>query len=119
MARAPRWHRSARKSIYVIVWKYRVRRGSERRFEHVYGPRGAWAQFFRKGHGYLGTKLYREIGATRRYVTVDIWRSRAAFTAFQRRNRGEYQRIDAMCEALTEGEERMGAYSVLEPQATE
>ncbi len=102
----------ARKSICVVVWQYRVRRGSERRFERIYGTRGAWAQFFRKGRGYLGTSLYREVGATRRYVTVDIWTSRAAFTAFQRRNRGEYQRIDAMCEALTEKEERVGAYSL-------
>lgn len=101
----------ARKSIYVIVWKYRVRRGSERSFERVYGPRGAWARFFRKARGYLGTKLYREVGAPRDYVTVDIWKSRAAFSSFQRRDRGEYERIDARCEALTEVETKVGAFT--------
>ncbi|MGH9794211.1 MAG: antibiotic biosynthesis monooxygenase family protein [Candidatus Acidiferrales bacterium] len=101
----------ARKSIYVIVWKYRVRRGSERRFERIYGPRGAWARFFRKGRGYLGTQLFREIDRTRSYITIDMWTSRAAFTAFQRRNRSEYERIDAMCEALTERETKIGAFT--------
>lgn len=101
----------ARKSIYVIVWKYRVRRGSERRFEHIYGPRGAWARFFRKGRGYLGTRLYREIDAARSYVTVDMWRSRVAFTGFQRRNHSEYERIDAQCEGLTDVETKVGAFT--------
>jgi heme-degrading monooxygenase HmoA len=99
---------------YVIVWRYRVRRGAEQRFERIYGPRGAWARLFRKSRGYLGTQLFREVGqgqsAGVRYVTIDMWRSRAAFDAFHRRHHAEYQRIDHQCDALTLHEEEIGAY---------
>jgi heme-degrading monooxygenase HmoA len=119
------------KNSYVIVWRYRVRRGAEARFERIYGARGAWARLFRKSRGYLGTQLFREVGAaasrnTRRgagrakkrplagarYVTIDTWRSRAAFDAFHRRHRGEYQRVDRQCAPLTLHEERLGAWTL-------
>jgi heme-degrading monooxygenase HmoA len=100
----------------VIVWRYRVRRGAEQRFERIYGPRGAWARLFRKGRGYLGTQLFCEVGGARstglRYVTIDMWRSRAAFDAFHRRHHGEYQRIDRQCESLTLHEERLGTWTI-------
>jgi len=103
---------SGKKSIYAIVWEYRVRRGRERQFERIYGPRGAWAHFFRKGRGHRGTHLYRETARTRCYVTVDLWASRAAFAAFHRNHHSEYARIDRQCDALTEKETRIGAWTV-------
>jgi len=119
-----------RAGSYIIVWRYRVRRGAEARFERIYGPRGTWARLFRKSHGYLGTQLFREAGRdvprsprkagrskdrplqSTRYVTIDMWRSRAHFDAFHRRHHGEYQRIDALCESLTLHEERLGAWAL-------
>lgn len=101
-----------KKSIYAIFWEYRVRRGRERQFERIYGPRGAWAHFFRKGRGYRGTHLYRETARTRCYVTLDLWTSRTAFETFHRRHHSEYTRIDRKCEALTEKETRVGAWTV-------
>lgn len=104
------------RSTFVIVWRYRVRRGAERRFERIYGPRGAWARLFRKAGGHLGTQLYREVGgqapAGSSYVTVDLWRSRAAFAAFHRRLHHEYHRIDRQCESLTLKEEKIGAWTI-------
>lgn len=116
------------KALYVIVWRYRVRRAAEKRFERIYGPRGAWARLFRKSRGYFGTQLLREAegevrrgaqsrskGGRRRggarYVTIDMWRSRAAFEAFHRRHHGAYQRIDHLCESLTLQEEKLGAWT--------
>ncbi len=120
------------KKVYVIVWRYRVRRGAVRPFERIYGPRGDWARLFRKGRGYLGTQLLREVDAEAScgeqrgegrlkdrplpasacYVTIDTWRSRAAFEAFHCRHHSEYQRMDALCESLTLHEEKLGAWSV-------
>jgi len=100
------------KSTYAIVWQYRVRRGAERRFERIYGARGAWARFFRKGRGYLGTQLYRDVSGQRSYVTVDLWTSRAAFAAFLRRNHHQYQLIDRQCASLTVQETKVGAWTL-------
>ncbi len=99
-------------SVFAIVWTYRVRRGRERAFERAYCSRGVWARLFRKSRGYRGTELYRDTGRARTYVTVDLWVSRAAFLAFQRRSRAAYQRIDRRCESLTEMEKKIGAWTL-------
>jgi heme-degrading monooxygenase HmoA len=99
-------------SVYAIVWRYRVRRGRERAFERAYGSRGVWARLFRKSRGYRGTGLYRDTGRPRTYVTVDLWVSRAAFRACQRRSHDEYARIDRRCASFTEMEKRIGAWTL-------
>src|SRR5947209_2755150 len=58
-------------TAYVIIWEFYVKRGNERAFEEAYGPQGAWARFFRRGEGYLGTELLRNVGQSGRYVTID------------------------------------------------
>lgn len=102
-------------SVFVIVWTYRVRRGREQAFERDYSSRGVWARLFRKFRGYRGTHLYRDTSRPRAYVTVDLWASRAAFRAFQRRSRAEYARIDRRCAALTEMERKIGAWTLRLP----
>lgn len=90
--------------MHVILWEFRVRRGREREFEEVYGPRGEWARLFALGAGYLGTALNRDPGGERRYVVVDRWASREAYEAFRRERGGEYEALDRRCEDLTEHE---------------
>ena len=46
--------------------------------------------------------------ATRRYVTIDYWASKAQYDAFLERFREDYAALDLRCEALTEIEERVG-----------
>jgi heme-degrading monooxygenase HmoA len=97
---------------YLILWEFRVRRGCERRFQRVYGPRGDWARLFRKGRGYLGTHLRRHPSVKRRYLVLDAWTSRAAFVAFQKRWGKLYKALDRACESLTESEVPLGKFTV-------
>jgi quinol monooxygenase YgiN len=96
--------------MYVIIWQFVVKPGAESDFERAYGPDGIWSQFFRRGPGYLGTELLRDLEAVQRYLTIDRWSSRAAFESFQARFAGGYAAIDRQCEALTESETRMGSF---------
>jgi len=95
---------------WVIMWEFRVRPGSEARFEEVYGPAGEWAEFFRRGEGYLGTELYQDTKAAGRYLTLDFWVSEAAYQYFRRLHAADYQALDARSEALTEHETPLGSF---------
>lgn len=46
--------------MYVIVWEFHASEGKEKEFERVYGSGGAWADFFKRGKGYVRTELLRE-----------------------------------------------------------
>lgn len=100
---------------YLIVWEFRVKPGQESGFEQVYGPEGAWAQFFRRGEGYLGTELVQDIKEPGRYLTLDLWTSRLAYEHFHKQNVVEYQAIGRHCEAMTEREVELGRFEPADP----
>jgi heme-degrading monooxygenase HmoA len=95
---------------YAVVWEFRVRSGSEARFERVYGPDGEWARLFRQDKGYAGTELMRDQSSPGRYLTIDFWRSREEYEAFRQQHAEEYRHIDQKCEALTEAETALGSW---------
>ena len=93
---------------FVAIWRFTTDdRGA---FEEHYGPRGTWAQFFRRSPDYLRTDLLR---SGEGYLTLDWWRSREAYEAFRTTEASEYAAIDATCEAVTETEEKVGEYDVV------
>ena len=102
---------SATKSMYVILWEFYPNPGLEQEFEKAYGPNGTWAEFFRKGEGYLGTQLLK--GTGNRYITIDRWTSLTAYETFRIQNAEEYQKIDQLCETLTRSESEIGAFVLL------
>jgi heme-degrading monooxygenase HmoA len=76
--------------LIALVFSYEVRHPKE--FEAVYGPDGEWAQFFRRGTGYIGTELLRDIEQPGRYLVIDRWDSADAYNAFVGEHREEYMR---------------------------
>ena len=99
--------------MYVIIWKFAVKPGLENDFEAVYGPDGTWAQFFRRGRGYLETELLRDASVAGKYVTIDRWESKAAYEEFKTRFADSYSAIDQECEVLTESETQIGTYELI------
>jgi heme-degrading monooxygenase HmoA len=107
--------RSSDGTVFAIVWEYHVRPGREAEFERAYGPAGDWARLFARGNGYLGTELFHDDRVPGRYLTIDRWTTQEAYGRFYRLRREEYEALDFRCEQLTEGEHRLGAFSVLAP----
>ena len=97
--------------MFVVIWEYAVRAESKSDFEALYGPLGAWVALFSEYPGYLYTELMRshETGV---YLTVDRWRSEADYDAFQRAAASRYGEIDALGDALTTEERRVGRYAL-------
>ena len=87
--------------MFVTLWEFEVKPGSEELFERTYGPEGEWAQLFRRDARYRGTRLLREAGAEGLYVTMDSWDSRAAYEEFRERFAAEYADLDRKYEELT------------------
>ena len=99
--------------MYVIIWEFQSKVGREAEFEAYYGSDGAWAKFFGRGEGYIGTELHRDTEVTDRYVTMDYWTDKKAYDAFRTRWLTEYQEIDRQCEELTQREVRIGGFQLI------
>src|SRR5690349_12131307 len=97
---SPRGGRRDGPGMYVIVWEFKVKPGSIEEFEGAYGAAGDWAQFFSRGVGYLGTRLFRESEEQGSYVTFDRWTSRQDYENFQREYAKQYRELDAQFELM-------------------
>jgi heme-degrading monooxygenase HmoA len=76
--------------MIALVFRYEVREPEE--FERAYGPEGEWAQFFRRGRGFIGTELLRDVDEPERYLVIDRWESAEAYNAFLAEHNDEYMR---------------------------
>lgn len=94
--------------MFICIWEFRVTSGCERDFERIYAPDGDWAQLFQLSPEYAGTELYRDISDVRRYLTIDLWRSKAAFHALKNRFHDDYVTLDGRCSYLTDSERLIG-----------
>lgn len=95
--------------MYVIVWRFTVKREHIPEFVKNYGPEGTWSRFFRRSPKFDHTDL---LANGTDFLTLDWWQSKADFIAFERTNHDEYRRIDRGFERLTEREERVGEFEV-------
>jgi len=92
---------------HVILWEFRVKAGSEAPFEAACGRGGDWERLFRRDPGFRSTELLR-VSTPRGYITIDRWASAAAFEAFLKRHRKDYDALDRRMAALTEREMALG-----------
>ena len=76
--------------MIALVFRYEVRDPEE--FARVFGSDGEWAQFFRRGVGYIGTELLRDLDEPERYLVIDRWESADAYNAFLVEHQAEYLR---------------------------
>ena len=87
--------------MIALVFSYEASDVDE--FVRVYGPEGDWAAFFRRGRGYIGTELLRDVELP-------------AYDAFVAANRDEYMRRVDDTAYLHDQELRFGTFeSVWEP----
>jgi heme-degrading monooxygenase HmoA len=96
--------------MFVTLWEFEVKSGSEDLFERTYAADGEWARLFRRDARYCGTRLLRDVGAPRVYVTMDSWESRAAYEEFREKFAAEYAELDKQCEVMTAQEKHVGYY---------
>ena len=99
--------------MFLALWEFEVKPGSEKRFETVYGPDGDWAQLFHKDPNYFETRLLRDALRQNLYVTLDFWYSRATYENFLQAHQDAYKTLDSLCEGLTLSERRIGVFCAI------
>lgn len=99
--------------MYVVIWEFRVRQGRTEAFERLYGADGSWIRLFRTSPDYKGTELVRGAKDDTLYVTIDHWRSRDAYLAFQQAHRADYDALDREGQQLTDNERLIGEYDAV------
>lgn len=100
--------------MIALVFVYDVAEASQ--FERTYGPEGEWARFFRKGRGYVGTELLRDLEQPGRFVVIDRWETRGAYNDFVELHRDEYMRRVDETLYLYERELRFGTFEGIWPE---
>jgi heme-degrading monooxygenase HmoA len=99
--------------VIALVFSYEVSDAAE--FERVYGAEGEWAAFFRRGRGYVGTELLRDVEHPGRYLVIDRWESAKAYDAFVAEHRDEYMRRVDETAFHYEQELRFGTFETVWP----
>jgi heme-degrading monooxygenase HmoA len=98
--------------MFVILWEFEVKPGSEERFQKAYRPDGPWVRLFQCDTHFRGTLLQRDPARPRFYFTIDIWDSEIAYERFLSANRAAYEEIDRNSESLTLQERRVLSFIV-------
>ena len=96
--------------MFVILWEFEVKPGSELAFERAYGPQGDWVRLFRCDPHYRMTRLLRDTSRPGIYCTMDFWDSEPAHENFKNLHRDAYQAIDEETEHLTLREHHLGSF---------
>jgi heme-degrading monooxygenase HmoA len=95
---------------YTYIWEYEVPASEEAEFLLHYAANGTWVELFRRSPGYLATELYRDQGRPERFVTIDHWRSEAAFREFRSRFAAEFEALDNRCARMMRHEASLGEF---------
>jgi heme-degrading monooxygenase HmoA len=94
--------------LIAIVFRYDVRDSQD--FAEAYGPNGDWAQFFRRGAGYIGTELLQDVDELDRFIVIDRWESAEAYNAFVTEHQDEYLRRSDEARLYYVQELRLGTF---------
>ena len=96
--------------MITVLWEYQVKADRIAEFEKIYAFDGAWAEFFKKGDGFLGTELLHSIDHPQLYITIDRWESMKDYKSFLSQWKDEYEKLDRQCEGLSERENCLGTF---------
>jgi hypothetical protein len=97
--------------MFVILWEFEVKPGSEDRFQVVYGADGPWVRLFRRDPRYRKTLLLRDSARPLFFFTLDFWESEQAYDEFLLNNKSNYEALDRVTDGLTNEERLIGRYN--------
>ena len=95
---------------FVYIWQYTIEPNCRAEFLAAYGPGGEWTELFTRDASYIGTRLLQDVDDINRYLTIDIWRSKADRDAFRQQYSQEFAALDRKCEGFTRQESFCGDY---------
>jgi len=95
---------------HVRIWRFEPAPGREQEFAAAYAADGPWARLFGQADGFIGTTLLAPDRPGGPWLTLDRWRSAAAFERFQADHGEAYRALDGELERVTADERFIGAF---------
>lgn len=96
--------------MFVILWEFDVKQECEEQFTLAYSASGAWATLFATDASYRETRLLKNVSVPLRYITMDVWQSRAEYERFVEARRAEYRLLDEQGAAWTTRERHLSSF---------
>ena len=87
--------------MFVILWEFEVKPGSEDRFLRAYGPGGDWVQLFQRDPHYRGNSTPADPARPLCYFTIDFWDSEDRLQHLQNVNREVYDALNLAFQIVT------------------
>ena len=94
----------------TILWEFHVKGDRVAEFERIDASNGKWAELFKRGRGFIGSRLFKSPEVPNLFLTIDQWESMKDYKAFLRQWNEEYEALDKQCEGLTEHEICLGTF---------
>jgi hypothetical protein len=98
LTHTPRWSHAPGSKVVPSRWR-----------SDIYGAGGEWDILFAASDGYLGTELYRCIGTSGRYITVDRFSCAEAWHRLLDQQGHRYVELDRLAGATTSSERELAA----------
>jgi hypothetical protein len=101
--------------MFLVLWEFEVKPSCEGRFEKIYSAGGDWDSFFRRDANHQGSRLFRDTSRPHVYITIDSWKSLAAYEQFLATHAAEYHALDTSCKGICENERYLGSFETPAP----
>ena len=96
-----------------------IKAESERKFELLNGPSGAWSKFFTRSSDFCGTNYLKSLESVlkdeeqaRRYLTMDRWRSKEGFDSYVAEHQDRFDELSGMNEELALAKNHFGFFEL-------
>lgn len=96
--------------MFVVLWEFDVKSEYVDRFTLAYAANGEWGRLFAKDSKFRETRLLQNISEPLRFVTMDIWESRADYEHFLNEQADAYRDLDAKCAVWTTAERHLSSF---------
>jgi uncharacterized LabA/DUF88 family protein len=96
--------------MFVVLWEFDVKSEYVDRFTLAYAKNGEWARLFAQDSKFRETRLLQNISEPLRFVTMDIWESRADYEHSLNEQADAYRDLDAKCAAWTTAERHLNSF---------
>ena len=96
--------------MFVILWEFDVKSECEELFTLAYSATGEWARLSATDAKFRSTTLLRHVAQPLRFVTMDVWESRADYEHFLQSAGDAYRELDARCAVWTTRERHLSSF---------
>jgi hypothetical protein len=82
-------------------------------FELTFGPGGAFSELFASKPGFRGLSLMRDVDNSQRYLSVEIWESKARRAEAIEKDQEGFSELDEMLDRLASARTDLGSFRLL------